>query len=331
MKVLVMRLSSIGDVLLTTPVVRCLKRQLEGVELHYLTRGVNGEFLKYNPYIDRLILLGESMDDTIECLRSEKYDYIIDLHNNHRTRHIRTALGVKHSVYRKENGRKFLYVITKVDVMSGKSVVDRYMKAVEPLGVHPDKGGLEIFLSPELEGGHLPEPLDKLVDEPFVALACGGQHATKRLPIDKIGLLCSSLPMRVLLLGDASDSRRIEESGVEFGPNVTNLCGKTSLQVSAAIVRRAAAVVTSDSSMLHIAAAYARPVVTIWGATSPSFGFAAYRTNSVDCEVKGLWCRPCSRMGGERCIRGNYKCMNGQDWNKIADTVKQLVSDNQKT
>ena len=329
MKVLMMRLSSIGDVLLTTPVVRCLKSQLKDVELHYLTRGVNAEFLKYNPYIDRIVLLGESMEKTIDELRLERYDYIVDLHNNHRTRHIRTALGVKHSVYHKENVRKFLYVITKLDVMSGKSVVDRYMKAVEPLGVHPDAGGLEIFLSPELECGSLPEPVGEFENEPFVVLACGGQHATK--PIDKIGLLCSKLSMMIVLLGDASDSRRIRECRVEFGSNVTNLCGKTSLQVSAAIVRKAVVVVTSDSSMLHIAAAFGRPVVTLWGATSPSFGFAAYRTKSVDYEVKGLWCRPCSRMGSERCIRGNYKCMHGQDWNKIADTVKQLVSDNLKS
>ena len=130
MKVLVMRLSSIGDVLLTTPVVRCLKQQVPDAEVHFLTRGANGELLKGNPNIDKLLLLQESMDETVAMLKRENYDFVVDLHNNHRTRKIRLSLGVRHSVYRKENLRKFVYVWTKLDVMSGRHVVDRYMQAV---------------------------------------------------------------------------------------------------------------------------------------------------------------------------------------------------------
>ena len=327
MKVLVMRLSSIGDVLLTTPVVRCLKKQVKGVELHYLTRGVNGELLKRNPYIDKLMVLGESIDNTIDALKREGYDYVVDLHNNHRTRKIRLSLGVKNVVYRKENVRKFLFVLTKMDVMSGRSVVDRYMRSVEPLGVNNDDKGLEVFLPEEFERDHLLEQtvdgikLADLLNGPYVAIACGGQHATKRIPVEKIGELCSNLKTKAILLGDSGDNKRITDSKVSFAPNVTNLCGKTSLLMSAAIVQNASVVVTSDSSMLHFASAFSRPVVVVWGATSPSFGFAAYRTESVNCEVKGLWCRPCSRMGSERCIRGNYACMHKQDWGKIADIV----------
>ncbi len=331
MKVLVMRLSSIGDVLLTTPVVRCLKQQVPDAEVHFLTRGANGELLKGNPNIDKLLLLQESMDETVAMLKRENYDFVVDLHNNHRTRKIRLSLGVQHSVYRKENLRKFVYVWTKLDVMSGRHVVDRYMQAVERLGVADDGKGLEVCLPAELVGARLLEQrvgelkLADVLDVPYVAIACGGQHATKRLPLERVAELCAHLKECVVLLGDAGDRSRIEQSGISLSPNVVNLCGRTTLMQTAAIVAASKVVVTSDSSLLHIASVFSRPVVAVWGATTPSFGFSAFRTKSVDCEAGRLWCRPCSRMGSERCFRGSYACMQKQDWQGIAGTVNDLL------
>lgn len=331
MKMLVMRLTSIGDVLLTTPVARCLKKQLPELELHYLTRGKNGELLKYNPYIDRLLLLDDNNDVTIDILQKEKYDYVVDLHNNHRTHRIRRALKVKCSVYRKENVRKFIYVWTKFDVMSGRNVVDRYLKAVENLGVIPDNGGLDLFLPPEFQYNSLLNQtvgevhLADIINASYVAIACGGQHYTKRMPVEKVVELCSLVKHPVVLLGDSNDRKRIVECEISFPSNVFNFCGETSLLMSAAIVRYSKAVVTSDSSIMHIAAASHRPVVAVWGATTPSFGFSAYKTQKTDCQVEHLWCRPCSRMGSEHCWRGSFKCMYGQDWKQIADVVNVCV------
>ena len=302
MKVLVMRLSSIGDVLLTTPVVRCLHTQLPDVELHFLVKPSAATLLKGNPYIDRLIVLSDTMEETVATLHNEHYDCVVDLHNVHRTRRIRRALGVRTLVYRKENLHKFLLVWAKVDHMSGRHVVERYFDAVRPLGVHGDGGGLDIFL-PEEQPRRFALPADYLV------VACGAQHETKRIPPCKIAELCEQTDRTVLLLGDENDRRRLEEARFVAGSHVRNLCGQTSLTETAQLIRDATMVVTPDSALMHIAAAFRRPVIALWGATSPRFGFWAYKTEHQDLVPVGLRCHPCSRMGSERCPKGHFKCM----------------------
>lgn len=321
-KILVLRLSSIGDVLLTTPVVRCLKHQLPHTEIHFVTKPGAALLMEHNPNVDRLLVLGASDEELVATLRNERYDFIVDLHNNHRTRRIRHALGLPCSVYRKENAHKFLYVMSKRDVMSGRHVVDRYFDAVASLGVTDDGGGLDCYLPPAVQEELQPfEPAG-----PYAVIACGAQHLTKQIPVEGLLQLCQHVRMPVLLLGDKRDAERIRNLIPRLGPHVVNLCGETSLPVSAALVRDAACVVTPDSAMMHIAAAFCRPVCAVWGATVPSFGFSAFRTPHIDSEVRPLWCRPCSRMGGERCPLGHFRCMNGQDWQAIADWVNELMT-----
>ena len=188
---------------MTTPVLRCMKRQLQDCEVHIITKRICGELLEGNPNVDRLIEYDGSGEQE-GMLRKEHYDYVVDLHNNHRTRKIRLSLGVRHSVYRKENLRKFVYVLTKQDVMSGRHVVDRYMQAVERLGVADDSKGLEVCLPTELEGARLLEQrvgelsLADVLDVPYVAIACGGQHATKRLPLERVAELCARLHPKIV-------------------------------------------------------------------------------------------------------------------------------------
>lgn len=302
MKVLVIRLSSIGDVLLTTPVVRCLHQQLPEVELHFLVKPVAADLLRCNPNIYKLISLEPDMEATVAALRKECYDVVIDLHNVHRSRYIRRYLGVRSLVYRKENFHKLMLVLTKVDRMSGRHVVDRYFDAVRPLGVMPDGDGLEI---------HLPEGLacPQQPQEPYVVVSCGAQHYTKRIPPEKIAEICRATRRRVLLLGDEADRQRLQDAGLVTDARVTNLCGCTTLEETALLIRDAALVVTPDSALMHIAAAFKRPVVTLWGATTPRFGFWAYATERRDLVPQSLRCHPCSRMGGDRCRKGHFRCM----------------------
>lgn len=337
MKILIIRLSSIGDILLTTPVARCIKRQLPDVQVHFLTKSANRELLAYNPNVDRVFTLRDSIKETLAPLKNEHYDCIVDLHNNRRTRWIRHLLKISSSfktrvlVYRKENISKFVTVLTKIKAMSGNHVVDRYLRAVAPLGVIPDDGGLDFFLSPEMQGDALlsqtvgKKTVGQLTAERYVVVACGAQHETKRIPLDKLRLLCSMIKAPVLLLGDKADRTRISNWDISFKSNVTNLCGKTSIELSAALVRNAAAVITPDTAMMHIAAAFHRPVIAVWGATIPSFGFSAYSTEHADCEVPGLWCRPCSRMGSRRCPLRHFKCMHNQNWQAIANAADHLA------
>ncbi len=327
MKILVIRFSSIGDVVLTLPVVNWIKSQCHGIEVHLLTKHLNAGIVALNQDIDRIHELEDSISDTIEKLRKEKFDYVLDLHNNHRSRRVRRNLRLPCSVYRKENLHKMLYVLTKHDFMSGKHVVDRYLSAAARIPFGQDDVS-RLRIKPT-EAPLLTLPLiaktDARLQKPYVVIACGAQHATKRIPTEKIVSLALAISVPVVLVGDTNDAKRLKVCDAGFGGDVMNLCGMTTLAESAAIIGHAAVVVSSDSAMMHIAAAFRRPVVAVWGATVPSFGFGAYRTEHYDFQVAGLRCRPCSRMGTEKCRKGHFACMQKQDWTAIVQKIEFLA------
>lgn len=327
MKILIIRLSSIGDVVLTTPVLRCLHNQLDDVELHYLTKAQNIPLLEHNPYIDVLHEYKQGYG-CIRELQREKFNLVIDLHNNFRSCRVCEELHVRCYTYNKENFHKFFYLLTGRNVMSGRHVVDRYMKPAERLHVVNDGLGLDCFLAEAdiAEARHL---MDQQVGaSAYCVVVCGAQHYTKQIPTEGVNSLCASMQMPVVLLGDTSDRQRLEHEGVRLTPKDVNLCGNTTLPVSAAIVRDAAVVVTSDTGLMHIAAAFHRPVVAVWGATAPPLGFTPYCTSYVDSEVEGLRCHPCSRQGGKRCRHGHFACMMQQNWLEVASKAQRLATDN---
>ena len=318
MKILVIRLSSLGDVLLATPVVRCLKSQIDDCQVHFLTKASNAALLKDSPYIDRLILWNGDTRETIRTMVDEEYDYVVDLHNRRRTRYIRRSITGRKLVYKKESWRKLLYILTRIDLLHGRHVVDRYMDTLEPLGIRNDGGGLDVFVSKEI---------DMTLEKPkgrYVVVACGAQHGTKRIPPERLYELVGMINREVILVGDEADRLRIVESGVGFGEGVRNMCGRTKIEELVALIQDADLVITPDSMTMHMAAALKRPVVAIWGATTPKFGFSAYCTTHVDYEREHLWCHPCSRTGFEHCPLGHFRCMNGHDWRSIAEKVNQI-------
>lgn len=320
MKLLIIRLSSIGDVVLTTPAVRCIKEQLKNAEIYFLTKPGCAPMMQHNPYIDHLIVLKENLKETIDELRGYGIETVVDLHNNHRSRAIRSALGTKTMVYNKENLHKFLFIITKHDFMSGRHVVDRYLDAVAPLGVTNDGKGLDCFLPQDINVTSCP-PANQ-----YVVIACGAQHYTKQIPIRNIAEMTKDIKAPVVLIGDNKDAARIEALAFDWPANVVNLCGKTSLLQSAAIVRDSAVVVTPDSAMMHIAAALQRPIIAVWGCTNPSFGFTPYHAEYTNFIAKGLHCNPCTRMGKAKCPRKHFNCMNHQNWSEIIENINSHFS-----
>src|SRR6187431_504279 len=128
MKILILRFSSIGDIVLTTPVIRCLKKQLPGVEIHYATKNVFKGILENNPYVNKVHTLSVSTSDLIKELKAEKFDIVIDLHKNLRTTKIKWALGAKSYSFDKLNIKKWLFVNWKFKVMPDKHIVDRYIE-----------------------------------------------------------------------------------------------------------------------------------------------------------------------------------------------------------
>ncbi|MBI1224573.1 MAG: glycosyl transferase [Bacteroidetes bacterium] len=317
-KILVIRFSSIGDIVLTSPVVRCLKQQL-GAEIHYLTKLQYLSLLESNPYIDRIFTIKKNISEVLPELRLQHYDYVIDLHKNLRTFQVRFGLffGIKWLAFNKLNLKKWLLTSLKINWLPEVHIVDRYLAAVAPLGVKNDGLGLDFFFSDATVASTF------LPNAPYLAFAIGAQYQTKRLPFAKIVEICQMIGRSIVLLGGTSEAAEGENIAEQAGPHVINLCGKLSLQESAEVLRRANLVISHDTGMMHIAAAFQQKILSIWGNTVPALGMSPYYGNAnpnvnTSFEVEGLSCRPCSKIGFQYCPKGHFKCMKNQDAQKIA-------------
>ncbi len=334
-KILVIRFSSIGDIVLTTPVVRCLKQQL-GVELHYLTKRQYLPLLESNPNVDRIFTIEKNASEVLPALRSEGYDCVVDLHKNLRSLQVRFGLSFKPKwlTFNKLNIEKWLLTALKINRLPNVHIVDRYMESVKPLGVKNDGLGLDLFESgsPPIGNWKPSKVTDTLTANcqlptaNYVAFAIGAQYHTKRLPTAKIIEICTAISQPIVLLGGKEEAEEGEKIAAKSGGHVTNLCGKLSLHESAAVLREAALVITHDTGMMHIAAAFQKRILSIWGNTVPAFGMYPYYgtvnpDQNTSFQVEGLSCRPCSKIGHQACPKGHFRCMNDQDVEKIANAA----------
>lgn len=333
MKVLIIRFSSIGDIVLTTPVLRCLKQQLPGVSVHYLTKSSFHPVLEANPYIDRMHFLQEDWNQMIDGLKQEQFDYVIDLHHNIRTARVKKALGVRSYSFPKLNVRKWLYVNVKMNLMPDKSIVERYFEAVQPLGVRNDTKGLDYFIPTADEIGQNDIPMSHWGG--YLGYVIGGSYHTKQLPVNRWQELCRMSPIPVILLGGPEDRESAAEIASIDPIKIYNSCGKFSLNESADLVRRSKLVISNDTGLMHIAAAFKKPVISLWGNTTPDMGmFPYYGYNNINnriapesllVEHQHLGCRPCSKIGYNKCPRKHFRCMNDLDFKKVEIFIKKYI------
>jgi len=319
-KFLVVRFSSIGDIILTTPVVRHLKQQVENAEIHYLTKSDFAPLLKANPYIDRIHLFDGNMRTTLDRLKKMEIDYIIDLHHNFRSLRIKTGLKrIAFSVH-KLNWKKWLLVNFKMDRLPDRHMVDRNLDTINVFIEKRDEGGLDYFI-PEQEEVDT-RSLPAAFRDGYIGLSIGAQHETKKLPVDLLVKLCHTLEHPVVILGGPGDHKTAETIVSSLpGNNIYNSCGKYSINQSASLVRQASVLITHDTGLMHIGAAFQKKIISVWGNTIPRFGMFPYRPDpsSVQFEVNGLSCRPCSKIGYQKCPRGHFRCMVEQDLDGMAD------------
>lgn len=311
MKILIIRFSSIGDIVLTTPVIRCLKQQLTNAEIHFLVKKQFAGIVKNNPQIDKVFTIEQKVTEVMAALKTEKYDVVIDLHRNLRSMQVKTALGVKSYSFDKLNYRKWLLVNLKVNKMPAMHIVQRYLQTLKELGIKDDGKGLEYFIPPESEVRELPS----LLKEGFNALVLGGSYFTKQIPMQKLEEICTKSNRALVLLGGKQEFLQGEELRKKFPEKVYNACGNFSLDQSASFIKQAEKVYTSDTGLMHIAAAFGKTIFSFWGNTVPEFGMYPYMPGegSKILEVKNLSCRPCSKLGHKKCPKKHFKCMNEID------------------
>lgn len=319
MKILIVRFSSIGDIILTTPVIRCVKEQVPNSEVHFVTKKAYVGLLDGNPSVDKVFGLTDNFSELAKSLKQEKYDYLVDLHNNLRTKRLTASLRVKHARVDKLNFKKWLLVKWKKNKLPDKHIVERYLDVAKPLNVKNDNKGLDYFIpdNTSVEEHNLPSR--------FYCYAIGGQHSTKKMPNDKIIELVKGAKLPVVLIGGKED---IPSGEMVAGstPNAINLCGKLSIAQSALTMKLSEWVITHDTGMMHIAAALKLKIVSIWGNTVPEFGMTPYKPDKTSklFEVKDLACRPCSKIGFESCPKGHFQCMQNQNTKAMLDWVEGL-------
>jgi lipopolysaccharide heptosyltransferase II len=308
-KILIIRFSSIGDIVLTTPVIRCIKEQQPNTEIHFLTKKSFKGILEYNPYITKIHTIEKEVNEIRDELKNEKFDFVIDLHNNIRSLQVKKIIGKPTYTFKKLNFKKWILVNFKINKMPLLHVVDRYLKTVEPLGIKNDHKGLDYFI-PEKDQVKI-NSLPPSHQNGYIGFVIGAKHFTKQLPTEKIISICKKLKTPVLLLGGKEDAARGSEIEKAVGAPIYNACGKYNLNQSASLIKQAEKIITHDTGLMHIAAAFKKEIISVWGNTVPDFGFTPYLPSekSKIVEVKNLSCRPCSKIGYDKCPKGHFKCM----------------------
>ena len=333
MKFLIIRFSSIGDVVLATPVVRCLKKQVANAEIHFLIKSNFRPIVSSNPYIDKIHYLENSLADIVKELKKEDFDYIIDLQHNVRSMKVKKALRKNSFSFNKLNIEKWLYTNLKWNKLPAIHIVDRYLQTVESFGVKNDGAGLDYFIADDERVKETDIPASHQAG--YIGIVIGAALNTKKYPLHKLRELCGAIDHPVILLGGLEDAEEGEKIAAVDSIKIYNACGKYSLNESADLVRRAKMIVTNDTGLMHIAAAFKKPVISLWGNTVPEFGmYPYYGDNYIShkqqvpydiIEIRNLSCRPCSKIGYDKCPKSHFKCMELIEATTVLEKIRERL------
>jgi heptosyltransferase II len=316
--ILAVRFSAIGDILLTTPLLRALRAANPGARITVLTKAQFAPLLSHNPHLNEVIGIepGEGIRSVARRIRGIRYSHMLDLHGSLRSRLLRRLVPGPWSTYRKRRLARAVLIVAKRDLYSdAPPIPERYFEAAEPLGIGPDGGPPDFFLSEAADaraGSRLAQLGLAQDGRPLVAMAPGAAHATKRWPAEAWTVLArrvSATGADVALLGGPGDVTLTQWIAERAGVSVASLAGVLGLQETGAVIRRAEVLVSGDTGLMHMATGVGTPVVALFGPTVRQFGFFPYNADhSVVVELE-LACRPCSAQGGRACPLGHHRCL----------------------
>ena len=341
-KTLIIRFSSIGDVVLASPLVRVLHKQFPSSQIDFVVRKEYSELIRYNPNLNRTFEFDDQegfqeLRRLKEIIRHEKYDLIIDIHNSLRSRYIRSISGAKEIVVINKRifARTMLVRLKKNFYRDIVSIADRYIEPVGIYGIENDAQGLEIFIPDETMrtvSGKM-SPLKLQMYEKVIGFCPSAKHATKRWPEERFieaGIrLVRELKAKIILFGGKSDTVLCTTiaNGINKkseGECVIEYSDQFSLLETAAAMQFCDVIVTNDSGLMHIAAAMKKKLVAIFGSTVREFGFFPVGTENIVIERKGLYCRPCSHIGRSNCPEGHFRCMNEIQVDDVIGSIKAI-------
>lgn len=328
MKILVIRFSSIGDIVLASPVFRCIKKQLPDAEVHFVTKKSFKIVTENNPYIDRFFYYDNNLNELIGILSNENYDYVIDLHNNIRSNKVKRALGKQTYTIDKLTIQKFFLTKLKINLMPGRHITQRSLDTLKALGVKDDGRGLDYFIPDKDVVPHQDLPASHLAG--FIAIVIGANYYTKKLPVYKLKELCEKINHPIILLGGPECKEEGDDIASLDPIKIYNSCGKFNLNESADLIRKSKLVVSHDTGLQYIACAFNKPVLAIWGGTSPKLDVEPYYGSAQNQQLHeniflNLWCQPCSKYGTKTCPLGHFNCMKKQDIDLIVERVRGML------
>ena len=330
MRLLIIRLSSIGDIVFTTAAIRCAKEQIPGVEIHFLTKKSMKAVTEANPYIDHFHYHDKKLSDTIASLKAANLDMVIDLHSNFRTYRIKKALGVPAHTYPKLSLQKFFLTNFGINLLPNRHIVERSLDPLKVLGVQNDGKGMDYFVPSNIS--LKPHDIPASHQAGYIAIVIGASYATKKLPVEHLKQLCALIPVPIILVGGKEDAKEGEAVSSMDAAKIYNACGKFNLHESALLVKGARMVISNDTGFLYVACAFHKKTIAIWGGTSPSLQVEPYYATAdlqngqemyYNAIVPNLSCQPCSNYGTKKCPQGHFACMKKQDLHLIAEKAMQ--------
>jgi heptosyltransferase-2 len=321
-KVLIIRLSSLGDVLLTTPLIRSLKNTNPGIQIDFIIKKQFADALKFNPHLRNLFLY-DSQDEKnnygIPVFSKNDYDLVIDLQNNMRSSQIRNRINSQSVKFSKPNLLKFLLVNFKINLLKDKIPIPvRYADSLENFRL--DEKGLELYTKNK-PAGALNEQTN------YIGFCPGAKHFTKRWSKEyfiELGNLLSEKKFTIVLFGGKEDRLLCSDISTSIKGSI-DLSNDDELLQTAADMKMCKLIVCNDSGLMHTGCAVGVPVAVIFGSTVQEFGFAPYNSTNLILENKSLFCRPCSHIGRNRCPKKHFKCMMEIDPQSVLQQILQFL------
>lgn len=343
LKTLIIRFSSVGDIVLSTPFLRVLREKNPKSQIDYVVRKDYADLVRSNQNLNVTYEFDATLGfpglrELKRKLLRERYDLVVDLHNSLRSRYLRSMRGVKTiAVVDKRVRQRTLLVTLKKNTYEGiVPVVDRYIETVREFGIVNDGKGLELHLPDEVLFG-VGSKIAKLRlnrFEKILGLCPFARHFTKEWPSERFAEVGSRFIERtggaVMVFGGPADVVRAGSVSGKMlasagNDRVIDFTGQLSLAETAAAMQYCDVVLSNDSGLMHIAAAMHRNVVAIFGSTVEEFGFFPPPETSRVLEQRGLYCRPCSHIGREECPEGHFRCMRETDAGAVLNAVQEMV------
>lgn len=311
-RILVIRFSSIGDVLLTAPALVSLRAAIHGpCEIHFLTKSTMRPVAEgFGALVDGIHTIDRATSEVTEVLKAAEIDYIVDLHSNVRSRAIKRAIGCVAFTLKKENLAKWM-LVRGWQKRPVAHIVERYIDAFRgAFGANTPDAWPAIF-----ESAVLPSGFDRSAG-PWELIAVGAAHTGKQMPLklmQSLILQAQANGHRTVLIGGNGDAETGGILSKGFDDSVVDLVGKTSIGESAALIRAAERAYSGDTGMMHLAAAMGTPVTSIWGCTRPSLGMSPWRPTDGSIAIlpeRRDPMRPCSKLGNHCRFNGESECMH---------------------